>query len=208
MRYPKLRELREAVKALIKGPYTSKFPAVPHVPMPRFRGKPVPNNDECIGCGACAEVCPSGAIEMINDITSDEKSPVRRLIWHYDDCNFCAQCERLCTTEKGVKLSNTEYDLACFDRHVLVSEIKKELVLCENCGNMIGTKEQIMWIIKKLGPKAYGNISGLFYLQNELNLIEEISQGKASPTLKRSDLFRILCPKCRHLVLVFDEFNK
>lgn len=37
MRYPKLRELKEALKALIKGPYTSKFPFKPHVPFERFR---------------------------------------------------------------------------------------------------------------------------------------------------------------------------
>jgi len=40
MRTPKLRELREAVRALIHGPYTARFPAEP-TPLPEaFRGCP------------------------------------------------------------------------------------------------------------------------------------------------------------------------
>jgi hypothetical protein len=41
MRYPKLRELKEAVISLVTPAYTSKFPAVEHVPFKDFRGKPV-----------------------------------------------------------------------------------------------------------------------------------------------------------------------
>jgi len=64
MKYPKLRELKEAVRALIKGPYTSKFPYKPHVPYERFRGRPKFNTEFCIGCTACAQVCPTGAIQF------------------------------------------------------------------------------------------------------------------------------------------------
>ena len=40
MRLPKIRELIEAIKALIKGPYTSRFPKETHKPHPNFRGQP------------------------------------------------------------------------------------------------------------------------------------------------------------------------
>ena len=40
MRLPKIRELKEAITALIKGPCTSKFPYAPHEPAKRVRGKP------------------------------------------------------------------------------------------------------------------------------------------------------------------------
>jgi len=62
MRYPKLRELKEAIRALIKGPYTSRFPFEPHQPYERFRGKPEFRQDDCVGCGACFQVCPAKAI--------------------------------------------------------------------------------------------------------------------------------------------------
>ena len=58
---PKLRELREAIKALIKGPYTANFPQEPHVPYPSFRGLPKFNQDRCVGCLACEQVCPVAA---------------------------------------------------------------------------------------------------------------------------------------------------
>ena len=59
MRYPKIRELIEAIKALIKGPYTSDFPFRPHVQEEKFRGMPEYNEEGCVGCCACSEVCPA-----------------------------------------------------------------------------------------------------------------------------------------------------
>ena len=154
MRYPKIRELREAIKSFFSKPYTTKYPAVPHIPFPRFRGKPVPDDDACIACGACAEVCPSRAIEVRENL--EKKPATREMIWRYDLCIFCGQCERLCTTEKGVKLSN-EFDLSTFDRPSLHMEIEKNLVMCEDCGNIIATQAHLIWLLEKLGPYSSGN---------------------------------------------------
>ncbi len=46
MKYPKLRELKEAVISLLTPAYTSKFPAEPHVPFEKFRGKPEVDDKE------------------------------------------------------------------------------------------------------------------------------------------------------------------
>jgi len=59
---PKIREVIEAVKALIVGPYTSKFPKIAHTPHPNFRGQPKFNEEKCVGCLACEQVCPVEAI--------------------------------------------------------------------------------------------------------------------------------------------------
>ena len=68
MRKPKLRELGEAIRAIIHGPYTAKFPAEP-TPLPEtFRGCPRYDEETCVGCGACHQVCPPGAIEMEDDL--------------------------------------------------------------------------------------------------------------------------------------------
>ncbi|GAJ10677.1 unnamed protein product, partial [marine sediment metagenome] len=65
MKYPKLRELKEAITALIKGPYTTKFPKIPAPAAPAYRGKPEFSQEECVVCGACANVCPAKAIEIV-----------------------------------------------------------------------------------------------------------------------------------------------
>ena len=205
IKYPKLRELREALKAIYRGPCTVSFPRTPHTPYPGFRGKPAPDENQCIACGACAKVCPARAIEVKDDLS--KKPPVRTVIWHYDLCIFCGQCERLCTTEKGVKLS-PEYDLATADRSTLASGVEKELVVCECCGEIIAPREQLLWLIKKLGPLASGNFNLVYTQQKEIRIAEETPPGAASPEMKRPDLYRILCPKCRRLVLVFNQTGK
>jgi len=215
VKYPKLRELREAIKALIKGPCTTRFPFEPHTPPARFRGKPIPYEKDCIGCTACAQACPTGAIEVIDDLKPGANKSTRTLQWHYDDCIFCGQCEANCTTKKGVKLSQ-EFDLATLDRKTLISEkITKDLVICVSCGEIIGPIDQVLWIANKLGPLAYGNYSLWSNLQQlELKILTELQQGATTSTpseehaKRRAGAFKLHCPKCKYLVLQFDEFNK
>ena len=134
MKYPKLRELKEAIRAVVKGPYTTKFPYEPHVPPEKFRGKPEFYEEDCVGCCACAEVCPAKVIDVIDDIKA--KPPVRKLVLHFDTCIFCGQCQANCITEKGIKLT-AEYDLALSDRNEATVRVEKELLVCEECGNCL-----------------------------------------------------------------------
>ena len=67
MRYPKLREIREALVSLFSPAYTTRFPKEPHVPFENFRGKPVVDDANCVGCETCANVCPSHAITFHDD---------------------------------------------------------------------------------------------------------------------------------------------
>ena len=97
MKYPKIRELVEAIKALVKGPYTSRFPKERHVPHPNFRGQPKFDPDKCVGCLACEEVCPVNAIAHEDVVDSD---PPKRIMIHYTDtCIFCGQCEAYCIAD-------------------------------------------------------------------------------------------------------------
>ena len=131
MRYPKLRELVEAIKALIQGPYTTKYPYKAHEPPKRFRGKPEYSNEGCIACTACSLVCPARAIEWRDTVTREKAT--RKMILHLDECHYCGQCSALCTTKEdtppGIK-HTTEFDLAGFDRDQMVSTTdEKDLVL-------------------------------------------------------------------------------
>jgi len=193
MRYPKLRELVEAIKALIAGPYTSKFPFKPHVPEKRYRGQPVYNDKECVGCGACYEVCTTGCIKQSDYL--DSKTPKRRLEIHYDSCIFCGQCQVACITKEGVKQTNKLDDLSVFDRNEAINSVEKELVLCEACGCLVGAKEHLIWVAKKLGPLAYSSPTSYLPALKELKLAYlKIVKPEG---LTRQDRINILCPKCR-----------
>ncbi len=201
MRKPKLRELAEAVRAFFRGPYTLPFPAEP-APLPEaFRGAPRFHEEDCIGCSACFEVCPANAIHKVDDVTSTP--PVRRLTIHHDECIFCGQCELYCTTEKGVTQTH-DYDLATFDRTEVRESVEKELVLCEVCGAVVGAKEHLRWIARKLGAKAYANPTLILIAGEDFAPAVKESPRPKGAAPDRADLMRVLCPKCRREILVED----
>jgi len=203
VRKPKLRELREAVKALIKGPYTTKFPRLPSIPPETYRGKMVFDAEECVGCGACREVCPAEAIEIIDEVK--EGKGKRRLIRHFDDCIFCGQCHYECITGEGTRITQ-EYDLAVKDRREAVDILEKDLVICEICGGVITAVDHLRWLIKKLGPMIYANPTLALTSHRELSLAEEVPRTEVP--IGRQDHIRILCPRCRRAVIFTEEWGK
>ncbi|HUV66817.1 MAG TPA: 4Fe-4S dicluster domain-containing protein [Sedimentisphaerales bacterium] len=212
MRLPKLRELKEAVTAVLSPRFTTQFPAKPCVVPEKYRGKPEFDLNTCIGCGACVNVCPSSVcLTMTDDL--DANPPVRRITLSYYTCIFCGNCQDNCTTETGIKLSN-QWDLATLDKESQVETHEFELQLCEKCGALIGTKKHLVWLYEKLGPLAYTNPSLLLAKSGEFCSVDgpPVSDGGASPTLSRADVhkqtaaeegvqahdfMRILCPKCK-----------
>jgi formate hydrogenlyase subunit 6/NADH:ubiquinone oxidoreductase subunit I len=199
MKYPKLRELKEAVISLVTPAYTSKFPNEPHVPFENFRGKPVVDDENCVGCETCANVCPPQAITF----TDNKEKGIRTIKRDYGKCIFCGQCQDHCITGRGVKLSDKIYNMAVFDRQKIVEFQELELLICKSCNAVITTKEHINYMHRKLGPKAFSSILNLNILNDKLRLSEdqdikvEIKDG-----LKRKDMFNIICPNCLRQVLI------
>jgi len=203
MKYPKLRELKEALTSLFSSPYTTKFPKVPSPAAPNYRGKPEFDEAQCVICGACANVCPPKAIERIEESAPNGK---RRLILHYDRCIFCGQCETNCLTEKGIKLT-TKYDLAVLSRSEAQTSIEDELVFCEYCGEPITTRKHLSWIINRLGPLIFSNPNLFISSLTDLNLIKEKLPEQKGISLERTDNLRILCPHCRKQLTLKEEWG-
>lgn len=195
MKLPKIRELIEAIKALIKGPYTSKFPVKGHTPHPNFRGQPKYNQEKCVGCLACVQVCPVEALSFKDD-TEDLKEPKRTMIHYTDTCIFCGECQAACIADhEGIKLSN-DWELAFFDRKESFETIEKELQLCEMCGSVIACKDHLKWITEKIGELSFSNPTLYLTRLKSLGITDE-NIICALKDQGRSDRVKILCARCR-----------
>ncbi len=195
MKLPKARELVEAVKALVKGPYTSKFPAKPHVPYSSFRGQPKYDPEKCVGCLACEQVCPA---EAIGHRDETENGQPKRIIIHYTDtCIFCGTCEQACIADhQGIRLTN-EWELSFFDRKKESFEsIEKELQLCETCGAVIACKDHLKWIAERIGELSFSSPTLFYSHLKDLGVVDE-NIISALKDQGRSDRMKILCARCR-----------
>lgn len=193
MRYPKVRELKEAILSLFSPAYTTAFPFKPHTPFPGYRGKPVVHEAYCVGCQTCANVCPPHAITF----TDNKETRTRTIRRDYGKCVFCGQCQEHCITGRGVVLSDEIFDMAVTNRDTIVEYQERELLLCAHCQAVITTKDHLAYLHRKLGPTAFASILNLNVLNEKLRLEkEDLVQVDVMDELKRKDIFNVLCPNC------------
>jgi hydrogenase-4 component H len=198
---PKVRELVEAVRAVVKGPFTTKFPVKVDSVDPNFRGILKFREEECIACGACTRVCPARAREIL----VDREKGVMRNVHHAERCIYCGQCVLYCTTRKGIYHSQ-EFDTARTERSAdWETSIEKELAYCEVCGEPFATKAHLLWIAHKVGDLANSNPTLFLSLYHELGTAEPRPRGDVQPY--RSDTLRILCPECRRKTYLAEEWG-
>lgn len=199
---PKMRELKEAIGSLFSAPYTTRFPAdMTAVDLPDgFRGTPKFDPDTCVGCGACVQVCPTRAIDVIDD----REGKKRQFRVDYTRCMNCGQCEEKCITESGIALTKDfavvlmdKSDASAFD------SVEKELVICESCGAIIGCRDHLKWIKDRLGAKAYAHPNLLLVTQEQFS---GLGPSEIKNRIRREDQIKQVCAKCRYQIVVTDEF--
>jgi hydrogenase-4 component H len=185
--------LKQAISAVFLPAFTTRFPAEAYSPQKSFRGRPRFDEGYCIGCGACAEVCPSKCIDVVDDL--DASPPMRLLVQHLDACIWCGQCERYCPTRKGIRMSN-EWDVAGFAPEDFEESVEKELVICEVCGEMLAPADQLRWLAERLGPSSFANPTLALFSGQALGYVEPGVRCTSETTL-RAERMSIQCPKCR-----------
>ncbi|MFH0767294.1 MAG: FAD-dependent oxidoreductase [Bacillota bacterium] len=93
----------------------SRLNASPRTAPDNLRGFHTNDWEMCIGCGTCADICPTEAIIMVErtDIKDEAGKLQERPIIDYGRCCFCALCVDTCTT--GSLEMSKEYIYASTD---------------------------------------------------------------------------------------------
>ncbi len=136
-----------------------------------FRGLPEFDAEKCVGCGACANSCPTGAMSF-EDLEADRAVRV-----NYGLCVYCATCEEICP-EEAVKLTG-EYRAWFKSKEEMLKGIEVPLRKCANCGRPYTTDRHLEACMRRLLER-----SGRVY----------------EPLLEELKKLVSLCPDCRRSV--------
>lgn len=167
------------IKKVIKtGAPTSSYPLEPIAVDKNFRGKPEHNPQQCIGCAACVNACPSNALTVETDLASGELARQFNL----GRCIFCARCEEVCPTA-AIKLSQ-EYELAVWKKEIsssspvlrcataayaiVLSLFRKRLITPLRCLSTTATAARSI-TAKALRPARTANVRSAWCRPTELN---------------------------------------
>lgn len=103
--------------------------------MPKWiRGSPKFDRERCDGCGACVQICPTGAIESVKE--ND------RLVMKicYERCTLCSWCQEICP-EEAIQATGKEFIF--FDRATASASFGVELFKCNKCGSPFTSSRHI-----------------------------------------------------------------
>ena len=107
-----IKPIAKVAKELLLKPSTLEFPEKKEQLADSYRGIHKLDMETCISCSACARICPTQTITMVDAETDrgTKKMPEINL----ERCLFCALCEEVCPT--GCLVLTKNYDLEAYDR--------------------------------------------------------------------------------------------
>ena len=142
-----ISELKEALVCLQAGQVTLGYPLQPHPAEENFRGKPVVDFARCIGCGACANVCPPRLI-LLEDVNS-----YREVSFTLGRCTYCGSCRDVCPTQ-AIQMS-AQFETATPDIDDMNIMLRLKLITCRECGEVITTRRMANRVENALHEAGY-----------------------------------------------------
>jgi len=107
-----------------------------------FRGVPEVDNEKCTGCGACVEVCPAKAIEIV------DRGDERMVKFDHTKCIFCGFCEEVCPDD-AIEMA-TRYNIATKNKGEAISEARLRLAKCTSCGALFVSPKHLQSISERI----------------------------------------------------------
>ncbi len=152
-----------------------------------FRGKVEVDEEACIGCGACSEVCPPAAIDIEK---KEDKMTLR--FWH-SKCIRCGSCKDICPSE-AITMSD-DYRLVTGDRQQLYSDITKDVQKCAGCGQELVNTQIVTFGLDAVGEHLREKYSDL--MKTDPKTWGKIAKPYADLKKECQTDIGLLCPTCR-----------
>jgi hydrogenase-4 component H len=144
-----ISELKEALVCLQAGQVTLAYPLQPHPAEENFRGKPVVDFERCIGCGACANVCPPRLIQLV------DADNYRQISFTLGRCTYCGSCRDVCPAQ-AVQMS-PQFETATPEIDDMNITLQLKLITCRECGNVIATQRMAKRVESALHEAGYSH---------------------------------------------------
>lgn len=122
-----ISKLKEAIICFKAGRVTLPYPFAPREPEQGFRGRVMVDAEKCVGCGGCAEVCPSRCIEV-----SDPTKEKRVIEFLLERCTYCTRCAEVCP-EDAIEVTK-EFETATDDTQDMHMRVEVFMSTCRRCG--------------------------------------------------------------------------
>ncbi|MEM0049235.1 MAG: 4Fe-4S binding protein [Candidatus Bathyarchaeia archaeon] len=106
---------------------------------------------KCTGCGACVNICPTKAIEFIDDCAKK----IREIKIWLGACIFCGNCNHFCP-EKAIELKDNL--IAPSPNKWIFEKLTIRLATCEKCGQVFSPAPLYEKINNLLTLKNYNKL--------------------------------------------------
>lgn len=174
-------KLKEAIICFSNPRVTLPYPFGPGSPVAEgFRGKLDIDETKCVGCGGCANVCPSRLIRFYDDGTTT------RMQFVLDRCTYCGRCAEVCRY----------HAIAVVGQQVLVFR-----EMCHGCGScaLNCPTQAIREVVNHFGSIELGHAGEIAFGQGIL----DVGQPLAPPIIRQLKR-QALTPARREGVVIID----